>query len=107
MAVASWVVTGNNDGVGLIAMILNVLMLFGPLASMGEVIRTRSTASFPFPPLLWTLIASTLWCVYGVYIGEVPVYLPNALGILFGFVQISLFVWARSHQGKTTDDIIT
>ena len=104
VAIASWIISGSNEGVGYVAMVVNVMMLYGPLAAAGEVIRTRSTSTLPLMPLVWTLIASSLWFSYGVYIRELPVYIPNALGVIFGILQISLYAWARRHELKKTDD---
>ena len=75
-------------------------MLFGPLAAAGKVVRMRSTQTMPFPPLVLTLLSSTIWCAYGVYIREIPVIIPNSLGILFGIIQISLWTWARQQELK-------
>ena len=73
-------------------------MLFGPLAAAGQVIRSRSTRGMPFPPLVLTLVASLLWFIYGLYIFEVPIMIPNGLGIFFGITQISLYFWARRQE---------
>lgn len=38
--------------------------------------------------------------MYGLYILEVPVMIPNGLGMVFGVMQISLYVWARKQERK-------
>ena len=103
VAISTWFILGTNDAIGYFAMVLNVMMFYGPLAAAGDVIRTKSTASLPFAPIMWTLIASCLWCIYGIYIRELPVYVPNALGILFATIQMTLYNWARRHELKKTD----
>jgi len=95
-----WITTGSNESIGYIAAIVNVLMLFGPLAAANQVIKSRSTKGMPFPPLLLTLISSLIWFGYGLYIYNVPVMIPNGLGVIFGIVQISLFLWARRQEKK-------
>jgi solute carrier family 50 protein (sugar transporter) len=100
VAVGSWVTQGSNDPVGYFASFVNVLMLFGPLAAAREVIESRSSRGLSLLPLVMTLVASITWCSYGIYIRNIPAIVPNALGILFGILQIILFAWARRQEKK-------
>jgi len=75
-------------------------VLFGPLAAAADIIRNRSSRGLSLLPLVMTLLASIIWCAYGVYIKEPPGVIPNALGIIFGILQISLYIWARKQEKK-------
>lgn len=88
-------------------------------------VRERSTATIPFPPLVLTFLCSFIWFFYGLYIINVQIMIPNAfgknikpssrfccvfffaltftytfrfLGVVFGTIQLSLYAWARSHE---------
>jgi solute carrier family 50 protein (sugar transporter) len=101
-AVFIWVSTGSNETVGYIAALVNILMLFGPLAAAGQVIKSRSTRGMPFPPLVLTFVSSFVWFFYGLYILEVPVMIPNGLGMVFGILQLSLYFWASRQEKKNS-----
>lgn len=100
LAITIWIVTGTNDDVGYIAATVNVLMFFGPLAAAGDVIKSRSASGMSFPPLLLTLFCSSAWFAYGVYIQVIPAIIPNAFGIVFGIMQITLYFWAKAQERK-------
>lgn len=84
--------------VGYMAAVVNTLMLFGPLAAAKQVIATRSTQGMPFLPLLFTLVASVIWFLYGLYLCNVQIMIPNGLGIVFGTVQLLLYRWAKKQE---------
>jgi len=100
LAVGIWIMEGNNNAVGYFAAFVNTLMFFGPLAAAGDVIRSRNSRGLSLLPLVMTLVASMVWFAYGVYIREIPAMLPNGLGILFGIIQILLFVWVKGQEKK-------
>jgi solute carrier family 50 protein (sugar transporter) len=100
VAAGSWWAEGNNEPVGYFASFVNVLMLFGPLAAARDVIRSRSARGLSLLPLVMTLVASLVWCSYGVYIQNIPAIVPNGLGILFGILQLVLFAWAKNQEKK-------
>jgi len=103
IAIIAWVVEKDNEIVGYIAAFVNVLMLFGPLAAAGEVIRARSSKGLSLLPLLMTLISSCVWFSYGLYIKVIPSMIPNALGMIFGVLQLTLFFWARKQERKAIE----
>jgi uncharacterized protein with PQ loop repeat len=73
-------------------------VFFGPLAAAGQVIKTRTTRGMLFPSLVLTVVAALIWFGYGFYIMDIPIMIPNALGILFGIVQILLYTWAKKQE---------
>jgi solute carrier family 50 protein (sugar transporter) len=104
LSIIFWVVENDNHIVGYFAAFVNVLMLFGPLAAAGDVIRNRSSKGMSLLPMIMTLLSSIVWLAYGVYIKEIPSMIPNALGVFFGIAQIILFFWARSVERKEQDE---
>jgi hypothetical protein len=84
-------------------------VLFGPLIAAGDVIRNRSSKGMSLCPMIMTLLSSMTWLSYGIYIKEISAMIPNALGVVFGILQLILFAWARRVERKTVgldDDII-
>jgi solute carrier family 50 protein (sugar transporter) len=95
-----WAATRDIEVEGYCAAVVNTMMVFGPLAAAGQVIRTRSVQGMPFLPLICTLISSLVWSGYGLYICNVQVMIPNGFGILFGILQLSLYGWAKNQEAK-------
>lgn len=107
IAIFSWVYTKNTDVVGYIAAVLSVLSYYAPLRGFGVLIRERSTTSIPFPPLLLTLLCSSVWFFFGLYILNIPMIIPNACGMVFGTIQLSLYAWAAKHERRRRKDTLT
>mmetsp|Transcript_7674 Transcript_7674/g.21008 ORF Transcript_7674/g.21008 Transcript_7674/m.21008 type:complete len:276 (+) Transcript_7674:482-1309(+) len=82
---------GSAEPLGRLAALMNVLMLSSPLTAASEVVRTRSVAKYPFPPLLLTFAQSCSWLAFSAYIGDVSIMVPNLLGVVFGVVQLMLY----------------
>jgi len=106
LATGAWIVEGDNISVGYFAAFVNVLMLFGPLAAANQVIRQRSSKGMSLLPMLMTLLSSSVWCLYGVYIKIIPSVIPNALGIMFGIMQLGLYAWAKGQDRKLLEQDI-
>lgn len=94
IAIALWFAL-SIEAVGWMAVGVNALMLFSPLAAARQVVRMRSTQGMPFLPLLFTLLSSIVWFSYGLYICNAQVMAPNGLGVVFGTVQLALFAWVK------------
>jgi len=105
LAIIVWVMQKDNTMVGYFAAFVNVLMLFGPLAAAGDVIRSRSAKGLSLLPLIMTLLSSMVWFSYGLYIKEIPAMIPNALGVIFGILQLILYAWARRQEHKIIEEI--
>jgi solute carrier family 50 protein (sugar transporter) len=72
-------------------MILNTIMYGSPLNVMALVIRTKSVEFMPLSLTLGTLFCSATWGLYGIWIGDINIYLPNIAGIALGLVQVVLY----------------
>lgn len=76
---------------GLICCTTTILFCSAPLASLGEVMRTRCTESLPFHLILATVIVAGQWFLYGVAIHDPFVMIPNFIGCLIASFQLALF----------------
>ncbi|MCO5580055.1 hypothetical protein L7F22_033921 [Adiantum nelumboides] len=73
-------------------------MYAAPLAAMKNVIQTKSVESMPFLLSLCTLLNSCLWEVYGILKKDPFIIVPNALGVIFGIMQLALYAYYRDYQ---------
>lgn len=76
---------------GLIITALLMLLIGSPLLSLGDVIRTKSTETLPFPLILSGTIVTFLWLLYGVIIKNPFIQFQNVVGFTLCAVQLSLF----------------
>jgi len=76
---------------GLLADIFNFLMYASPLSVMGQVVATKSVKYMPFFLSFFALLTSATWVVYGIYIGDIWITIPNASGVILGTTQLILY----------------
>jgi solute carrier family 50 protein (sugar transporter) len=87
--------------VGDIADVFNIGMYGSPLAAVGTVFATRSVETLPILMVSMTLVASALWGLYGKWIGDWHVGVPNDIGVLLAIVQI--IVWLKFRNATPID----
>ncbi|EGD76735.1 hypothetical protein PTSG_08086 [Salpingoeca rosetta] len=85
--------------IGYCGCITSTIMFGSPLATLGRVLRTKSTESMVFSLCLMNFIVSVTWALYGYVINDIFVQGPNAVGALLGLVQLLLFVKYPSSGG--------
>ncbi|XP_012282802.1 sugar transporter SWEET1 [Orussus abietinus] len=76
---------------GIIITVLMLLLLGAPLFNLGEIIKTKSTESLPFPLILMATLVTFQWLLYGIIIDNVFVIFQNAVGFVLSAAQLSLF----------------
>ena len=77
--------------IGNIAVMFCVAMFGSPLAALQTVLKTQSARSIPLPFTLATVLNCLLWSVVGLMdMHDANIYLPNLLGLAFGFAQLVL-----------------
>ncbi|KAG8222431.1 hypothetical protein J437_LFUL008429 [Ladona fulva] len=76
---------------GVIVTCLMMLLLASPLFSLGTVIKTKSTATLPFPLILSGTLVTFLWLLYGIIIENAFIMFQNVMGLSLLLVQLSLF----------------
>lgn len=84
---------GDSQSLGLVGCALAILVMGSPLATMKNVIVTKSTASIPFFTSLFMWLNSLCWTSYGLLItADINVYGPNGIGLLLASTQLLLFI---------------
>lgn len=86
---------------GYTAAVMNVVMLYAPLAAAQEVIATKSVQKYPFWPLIFAFLSSFVWTFYGVHTKDVPIFIPNVCGLVFGVIQLAIYARYRNWPTET------
>lgn len=87
--------------IGLFGACSCVSMLASPLATIRQVVATKSTASLTFPRTLASFVFALSWFTYGLAVAMDPfIYVPNALGLLATAVQLSMFAAYGFGEGQ-------
>ncbi|OLP97985.1 Bidirectional sugar transporter SWEET6b [Symbiodinium microadriaticum] len=76
---------------GLVTDVLNILLYGSPLIVMRKVIRTKSVKYMPLPMSVLTLVICILWSTQAIFISNMTVLVPNAVGTLLGVAQLILY----------------
>ncbi|XP_066997602.1 sugar transporter SWEET1 [Anabrus simplex] len=87
---------------GMIITILLMLLIASPLFSLGEVIRTKSTATLPFPLILSGTLVTFQWLLYGIIIKNEFIQFQNVVGLVLSVIQLSLFAIYPSKPAQDT-----
>lgn len=71
--------------IGMQGVVLCLVLFASPLASLKQVLATRSASSIPLPFTLACCFNCFFWSVFGLLeIKDVMIYFPNLLGLTFG-----------------------
>ncbi|XP_072157751.1 sugar transporter SWEET1 isoform X1 [Bemisia tabaci] len=77
---------------GLITTSIMFALISAPLLSLGEIIRTKNSASLPFPLIVSSLFVTSLWLLYGIIIENIFVQFQNAVAFLLCLGQLILCI---------------
>lgn len=79
--------------IGLLGVLLSIILMGSPLATLGTVIKEKSTNSLPFLTSVTTFLNALSWALYGMVEANDPIiYIPNLIGLFLACIQLSLFV---------------
>lgn len=84
---------------GLFGAIGSAQIALSPFKTLPEVLRSRSTRSWPVDLCLWNLIQSTATGGFGVANSDAWVWVPNAIGVIAALIQLTLIAIFR--EGST------
>ena len=84
---------------GLVAMIFNVLMYAAPGEKMYTVCKTGNYELIPIWSTIGAAACSGCWLIYGLYLLDSNVIIPNVLGVICAIIQIIVFYIFKS-KGK-------
>jgi len=82
---------GDLRTLGLVGCFLAILTCASPLATIKNVLETKTTASMPFETSLVTLFNALSWASYGLWAKDVMIYGPNLISLGFVLIQMALF----------------
>lgn len=85
----------NVEVVKYIVLVINIIMYFMPGLKMFEVIKTKNRDLIPVYMSFLSIVACVCWLTYGLGINDLSVIVPNALGIVFSIMQITVWSWAK------------
>lgn len=78
---------------GLVCCATTLIFCSAPLASLGDVLKTRSTETLPFYLILANVVVAGQWFLYGIAINNSFVQVPNLIGCLIASFQLALFAF--------------
>lgn len=73
--------------------VLDVLMLLSPLIDVYRIVRHDDvTRKISLPLCIMTIVNSILWGIYGVFVSQVVLVVPNIITLASGMVQFVTYV---------------
>lgn len=85
---------------GSFCVLMSIISYGAPLASLTDVIRTKSTECMSFPLVFANFVVAIEWFLYGLTIEDINVQCSNFLGGVLCFIQLGLFVKYPSKSSK-------
>ncbi|KAK1301625.1 Bidirectional sugar transporter SWEET7b [Acorus calamus] len=90
--------------VGILCVIFGTCMYASPLSVMKMVIQTKSVKYMPLPLSLAGFLNGICWTAYALIKFDIFIVIPNAMGTLFGVVQLILYGCYYRTTPKDDDD---
>ena len=85
---------------GKIVLVFNVLMYASPSEKMVTVCKTGNYNLIPIWSTIGGTACSACWMIYGIYLQDWNVIIPNVLGVLCSIVQIVVYlIYKRRYKG--------
>jgi len=76
----------------------------GPLSVIGSVIKEKSSVRIHRRTLIMNTVNGAFWTAYAISIVDFYIMIPNALGVLLGFVQILLCMVYPAKQVRSISE---
>ena len=103
LGVTMYVILGTSDPAfwsGIMAIASSLTFITSPLASVSEVVKSRSTETLPFWMILFNFLVSSLWTLYGLMMDNYFLIFPNGIGAGLSLTQLIFFLIYPSSSSK-------
>merc|ERR1719410_532410 len=100
LTTVSFVPMGHDSKLLTIGVIVNInLIVFfaAPLSTIYTVITTKNSSSIHRLLMVTNTFNTVFWTIYGLVLMDPIILLPNAIGLMFGVIQIFLACWYPQH----------
>lgn len=91
------------DTLGYLCIAINIYSYLAPLEQMKPVLKSKDARFIDATTTAIGLLNSGLWGWYGILLGDLPMIIPNIIGIALGSLQLLLVAWANN---KVPDQFI-
>ncbi|CAH0488689.1 unnamed protein product [Peronospora farinosa] len=88
--------------VGIPANILSVFTAASPLLQLKNILRRKDASCLPLGMSAMTVVAGTIWSIYGTMLGDPLVICPNLFGLTMGVIQVSLILRYPGVKGSSS-----